>query len=207
MVDRQPGLRYVTIAEDLQRLITEGRYTPGERLPSQHQLARQYGVSLTTLRAAIELLEQGGYVRSEHGLGTFVTKPSSHTVRALVVDDEPAAVHLLRAVLEGDHVEVTGANSKAQALERLGSQEFDVIFLDLVMPGGSGVETLAELHRMGLTPPVVLVTGVADTRMIANAMEYGPLTLIRKPVALSQVRDVLESLRLTAAGRGQRRTR
>jgi CheY-like chemotaxis protein len=198
---RQPGLRYVAIADDLRGLITSGRYAAGDRLPSQHELARQYGVSLTTLRAAIDLLEQNGLVQSEHGLGTFVTQPDGREPHALVVDDDPAAVDLLRAVLEGEHMKVTGANSRAEALQSVAEDPVDVVFLDLVMPGGSGVETLGDLRQRGLDVPVVLITGAADARMIASAMEYGPLTLIRKPVQVSQVREVLKSLRLSDRAR------
>ena len=199
----RPGLRYVTIADDLERVIADGAYAIGDRLPSQHQLAREYGVSLTTLRAAVELLENRGHVRSEHGLGTYVTAASDRNAHALVVDDEPEAIELLKTIMDGESVRVTGARSKAQALQHLSTTQFDAVFLDLVMPGGSGVDALADFKLMELNVPVVLVTGAADAQMIAKAMEYGPLTLLRKPVHVSEVRAVLSALHLN--GRAARR--
>ncbi|HIN15926.1 MAG TPA: GntR family transcriptional regulator, partial [Dehalococcoidia bacterium] len=50
------GLRYVSIADDLIRQIESGEVQQGEKLPSQHAMAKQYGVSLTTLRSADDLL-------------------------------------------------------------------------------------------------------------------------------------------------------
>jgi CheY-like chemotaxis protein len=202
---RQPGLRYVAVAAELQRMIEAGQFKAGDRIPGQHEIARRFGVSLTTMRAAIGILERGGSLRSVHGLGTYVTGPRRSAMRALVVDDDPAAVALLGQIIESDGAEVVTANSGAQALERVSAQEFAVIFLDLVMPGGSGADTFRQFRRMGLKTPVVLVTGAADARLIAHAMEHGPLTLIRKPVELSQVRELLRTIQLNSvAARGGR---
>lgn len=62
------------------------------------------------------------------------------------------------------------------------------------MPGGTGIELLKAVVKQGLKTPVVLVTGVGDTGLIKEAMDYGPITLIRKPVQVKQVRQVLEVL-------------
>ena len=196
--DRQPGLRYVAVADELAERISEGVYRVGERLPSQQQLARELGVSLTTLRSAVELLQDRGYLRSDHGLGTFVTEPQVHTPQALAIDDDPDAIHFLREVLQSDGFNVVGASSRAEATALVARQSFDVIFLDLVMPGGSGVDTLAAFQQMGIQSPVVLITGAADANLIDSAMDFGPLTLIRKPLQLAQLRAALHNLRLLA---------
>lgn len=71
---------------------------------------------------------------------------------------------------------------------------FQVIFLDLIMPGGTGIDLLKAVERQQLKTPVVLVTGAGDTALINEAMDHGPITLIRKPVRVKQVRQVLEVL-------------
>ena len=191
-----PRLRYVSIAEDLMRQIESGEVQNGEKLPSQHDMARQYGVSLTTLRSAVDLLEQRGLVRSAHGLGTFAKTPGpgDGTPRALLVDDDPQMVELLSAILEGEDIAVTGATDAAAGIAELESAVFQVVFLDLIMPGGSGIELLKAVDQRQLTTPVVLVTGADDAAIINEAMEYGPVTLIRKPIRVKQVRQVLEML-------------
>ena len=110
-----PGLRYVSIADTLQQQIESGEVRYGDRLPSQHDMAKQYGVSLTTLRSAVDLLEQRGLVRSAHGLGTFAQSPDStnSTPRVLFVDDDPQIVDLLTAILEGEDISVTSASTAA----------------------------------------------------------------------------------------------
>jgi len=185
----------VSVADDLRRRIQSGELKSGERLPSQPTLAKQYGVSLTTFRTALSLLVNEGFLRSEHGLGTFVSTPANSDFTALVVDDDPLVVRLLVSILTEEQVRVVTASSGRQALERVAEEHVDVVFLDLVMPEGDGVHTLGRFREIGFSSPVVVVTGEADSDMIAGAMAHGPLTLIIKPVRPDQVRDVLRTLR------------
>jgi len=190
-----PALRYVTVADDLQQQIESGVVKDGDKLPSQHTMARTYGVSLTTLRAALELLEQRGYVRSAHGLGTFATAPTAEPAgNVLVVDDDPQILELLSTVLEGEDLQVTTAETAATGIDAMVRADFQAIFLDLIMPGGNGIELLKELETRDLKTPVVVVTGVGDSKLIDEAMELGPVTLLRKPIQVKQVRRVLNVL-------------
>ena len=68
--------RYHQIAEALRDKIGAGRIGPGERLDNQRRLAMDFGVTLMTLRQALEVLERDGLIRRRHGLGTFVAAPS-----------------------------------------------------------------------------------------------------------------------------------
>jgi len=191
-----PGLRYVSIADSLQQQIESGEVRDGDRLPSQHEMAKQYGVSLTTLRSAVDLLEQRGFVRSAHGLGTFAQAPGSSNgnPQVLLVDDDPQVVDLLTAILEGEDLTITSASTAAEGIAKLDEMTYQAIFLDLIMPGGTGIDLLKAVERQQLKTPVVLVTGAGDTALINEAMDHGPITLIRKPVRVKQVRQVLEVL-------------
>ena len=68
--------RYHQIARSLRERIAAGAPAPGERLDNQRSLAREFGVTLMTLRQALELLERDGLITRRHGLGTFVASPS-----------------------------------------------------------------------------------------------------------------------------------
>jgi len=68
--------RYHQIAQTLrERIAAEGR-SPGQRLDTQRALAREFGVTLMTLRQALDLLERDGLIARRHGLGTFVARPA-----------------------------------------------------------------------------------------------------------------------------------
>jgi GntR family transcriptional regulator len=67
--------RYLKIAAELRERIRRGEHAAGDRLPTQRGLAREFGVTLMTLRQALELLERERLIRRQHGLGTFVAAP------------------------------------------------------------------------------------------------------------------------------------
>lgn len=64
--------KYLRIADDLRERIVDGSYEPGRRLPSNRELAQEYRTTLVTLRASLQLLADQGWVKVEHGNGTFV---------------------------------------------------------------------------------------------------------------------------------------
>jgi GntR family transcriptional regulator len=68
--------RYHTIAEELRGRIREGDLRPGAPLDNQRKLAQSFGVTLMTLRQALEVLERESLIVRRHGLGTFVAAPS-----------------------------------------------------------------------------------------------------------------------------------
>src|SRR3954454_18772058 len=80
------------LAWQIQALITEGRLQPGERLPSVRALADSAGVNVNTIRAVYERLEGEGFIRTEHGRGSFVAEnvpqldPSAAAVRVYASD-------------------------------------------------------------------------------------------------------------------------
>jgi len=68
--------RYHQIAQTLRERIIAGGHGPGQRLDTQRGMAREFGVTLMTLRQALDLLERDGLIARRHGLGTFVARPS-----------------------------------------------------------------------------------------------------------------------------------
>ena len=67
---RQP--KYLRIHSELRDRIASGQWAPGSPLPSQQQLAGQFGVSIMTLRQALQLLTDDGLIETRHGAGTYV---------------------------------------------------------------------------------------------------------------------------------------
>jgi GntR family transcriptional regulator len=67
--DRQP--KYLRIHSNLRERITSGQWPPGSPLPSQRDLADEFGVSIMTLRQALQLLTDEGLIETRHGSGTF----------------------------------------------------------------------------------------------------------------------------------------
>jgi len=124
--------RYHQIAQTLRERISLSGQAPGERLDNQRSLAREFGVTLMTLRQALDLLERDGLIARRHGLGTFVARPAIDydilQLRALAGDlsalGEDVATRFLRshfAAADRRVAEALGLAEEAEVfvLERL----------------------------------------------------------------------------------------
>jgi GntR family transcriptional regulator len=74
---RSPIPFYFQLKKLLEELIASGRWIPGDRLPSEPVICREFSVSRTTVRQALSALESEGLIRREKGRGTFVAEPRS----------------------------------------------------------------------------------------------------------------------------------
>ncbi len=178
------GLRHVRIANDLRRRIDDCVYQDGERLPPQDQLAKSYGVAFNTLRQALDLLEQEGYVVRKRGSGTYVHLQKQTKKKMLVVDDEESIRQLFIRSMTDIEWDVEVVRSGEAALERLEQNTYDLVFLDLFMPGMNGAETLVAIRVRNFDCPVVVITGYPDSALVAQALTTGPVPMLLKPFTL-----------------------
>lgn len=93
--------------------------------------------------------------------------------RILYIDDDPGLRRLVEKLLGRRGHSVVGASSGRKGIDLARQGGFDLIALDHFMPGMTGLETLAELHRLPDCPPIVYVTGSDETRIAVDAMKAG----------------------------------
>lgn len=74
IVEKPKELRYVSVYNQLFKMINEGTFPEGSRLPSEPELSKLIGVSRTTLRQALALLQDDGLVNNIRGKGNFIVK-------------------------------------------------------------------------------------------------------------------------------------
>ena len=130
-------------------------------------------------------------------------------IRVLVVDDERPIRFLMEKELPRAGCLVTSAESGEDALERLRTQEFDVVLMDLKMPGIGGLEALRRVRESGASAEVVVLTGHPDVTTAIEAMKLGAYDYLTKPFKLAEVEIVLrraaERRRLTQENTALRR--
>ena len=200
------GLRYLRVANILRSRILEGDCPPGKRFPPQHDLARELNVSFSTLKHTLSILEEEGYVVPKVGDGTYAALPEKQISTALVVDDEEIIRDFFERVLSANRWTGVGAESGRAALERLSKQRFDLIFLDLVMPGMSGVDTFREIRRADPNAYVVIVTGYPDSAQMVAALDIGPFAVVKKPFTVDELLVVLKQASRSLEPRARART-
>lgn len=116
-----------------------------------------------------------------------------HKANLLIVDDEANTLaSLSRAFRLGGH-EVTVCDNATKALEILKTQNFDLIFSDVVMPGKDGLSFLADLRAMEISTPVVMMSGQAHIEMAVRATKLGALDFLEKPVSTEKLLLTLEN--------------
>ena len=105
----------------------------------------------------------------------------------LVVDDEQDFVETLVKRMERRGFKVTGVGSGQEALLLLGKERFDVVILDVMMPGMDGIETLREIKLAWPQIQVILLSGHGGEEMGVRGMAYGAYAYLLKPVALKTI--------------------
>jgi len=105
----------------------------------------------------------------------------------LVVDDEPAVRESLRMLLKREYT-VDTAESVDTALQAVTESVPDLILLDVVMPGRSGLDLLPELRELALEIPVVVLTATNTVAVAVEAMKLGAADFVTKPFELEALR-------------------
>ncbi len=102
--------------------------------------------------------------------------------RVLVVDDDDGVRDFLEAVLARAGFEVTGAATGEDALERASEAPFDLVTLDVILPGIDGLETLRRLKLAHPGVRVIMLSGHAPSRAGDEALRLGAQEFLRKPL-------------------------
>jgi DNA-binding response OmpR family regulator len=123
-------------------------------------------------------------------------------MRVLVVEDDRMIAKGLHTALRQDGYAVDGVSDGRSASEALRSSKFDLVLLDLGLPGRDGLEVLRDLRRRGDATPVIIVTARDDIENRIEGLDAGADDYIVKPFDLDEVAARMRSVLRRAAGRG-----
>ncbi|MBZ5581678.1 MAG: sigma-54 dependent transcriptional regulator [Acidobacteriia bacterium] len=115
--------------------------------------------------------------------------------RILVVDDEPGIRQSLGGVLEDEGYAVAAAESGEECLAALAEGEFELVFLDIWLPGMDGMEALARIQEVpfGERPVVVMISGHGSIEAAVKATKLGAFDFLEKPLSIEKVSVVAKN--------------
>jgi len=113
--------------------------------------------------------------------------------RVLLVDDETIFTKNMSKLLKNRGYQVTAVNSGDNAIRELEQNHFDVIVLDLKMPGMDGITTLKEIMKLGLFTETLILTGHGSIDSALEAMKLGAYDYLTKPCEIDELVTKIEA--------------
>ncbi len=127
----------------------------------------------------------------------------------LIVDDEPGIRESLKGVLEDEGYAAALAGSGEVCLEMLDKRPFDVVLLDIWLPGMDGLETLHKIKQSDVSPEVIMISGHGTIETAVRATKLGAFDFLEKPLSIEKtlilVKNAAEARRLRVENRDLKR--
>jgi DNA-binding response OmpR family regulator len=117
------------------------------------------------------------------------------SVRVFIIDDDRDHAESVADVLAMRGFETELAYSGEAGLARFREADFDIVFMDVKLPGMNGVETFFEFRKLKPDIKVMLMTGFSLEQLVAQAVENGALGVLRKPFEIKELLGVLDQVK------------
>lgn len=108
-------------------------------------------------------------------------------MRILVIEDEPKVARALKQGLEGERYDVAVATTGEEGFFRLNAETFDLVVLDLMLPGRDGLEILATTRQRGIQTPVLILTAKDAVEDRVIGLDFGADDYLVKPFAFPEL--------------------
>ncbi|MHB8808848.1 MAG: response regulator transcription factor [Desulfobulbaceae bacterium] len=108
-------------------------------------------------------------------------------MRILVVDDEPELLEQIGKTLTGQQYTVETSKDGAEALERIFTETYDLIILDVMLPRQDGFEVLRELRTEKITVPVLMLTARGEVENRIKGLDLGADDYLAKPFSIAEL--------------------
>jgi DNA-binding response OmpR family regulator len=105
----------------------------------------------------------------------------------LVIDDERELLETLKSVLMSEHYTVETASDGREGLEKVWNDTYDLILLDIMLPGMNGLEVLSEIRAAGILTPVLMLTAKGDIKDKIAGLNLGADDYLAKPFSLGEL--------------------
>jgi CheY-like chemotaxis protein len=156
--------------------------------------SRQNGVDFYL----IEPFEQSDIMRHMHEAFPEVSQPANEIVRKfrtnlsiLVAEDNEINIRVAQTIFSNLGLKIDIARSGIEVVDKIKTQTYDIVFMDLVMPDRDGIQATVEIRALGYQMPIVAMTATAGSKSRIKALSSGMNDYIVKPVKSDSIRGIL----------------
>ncbi len=114
--------------------------------------------------------------------------------KILVADDEEDVHLFIKAALKDYDIQIHDVYNGSEALNEIQRHHYDLILLDIMMPGGSGGDFMRTTLGRVTLPPIVIISVMNDATLIKNALAIGATAFIVKPIDITELRSTINRL-------------
>src|SRR5450756_1306738 len=107
--------------------------------------------------------------------------------RILIIDDDELICQSLSLVARQKGYEATSTNTLGEGLKKATAEPFDVVFLDVNMPDGNGLDFLSKLPKLPSSPEIIIITGYGDPHGAELALKCGAWDYIEKGASVKEI--------------------
>jgi len=113
--------------------------------------------------------------------------------KILAIDDDRTFLESLQRVLENDEYSFEGLSVSNDTLSIISKKEFDIILLDMKMPGIDGIEVLKNIIQYSPYLPVIVISGQSNIKTAVEAMKFGAYDFIEKPPDIQRLKTIIKN--------------
>ena len=115
-------------------------------------------------------------------------------MKILVADDEPEILTIVSKWLSRNGHRVLTATGPQRVLEFIAANDFDVVLLDLIMPGSSGIHLISRIHECKPEQSIIVMSAIEDTRVAVLAAQEGIDGYLTKRIDFGRLDKVLRGI-------------
>lgn len=124
----------------------------------------------------------------------MIVNTTTRNRRILVVDDEPSLRIGFEVALADQNREIVSMTNGQDAVDLLNQESFDLVLLDLNMPGLTGLDVLKAIRQRGDLTHVVICSAHISERAVLYAVRHGVVDFLAKPISLSHLREFVTNI-------------
>lgn len=119
----------------------------------------------------------------------------------MIVDDNKDFAQMLKIILKNEGIEADFVTSGAEAVKKIKEAEYNILFLDLVMPDMDGMETLETIRASGLNVPAIIISGYRNPEMLERLKTLQVEKILKKPVKIQEIIVAIQSVLQRESGK------